>query len=318
MKRYLVTGGCGFIGSHLCDALRRAGHQLLVLDDLSTGKRANLAPGTELLIGDIADPALMARAVRDIDGCFHLAAIASVERGMRDWLGTHRTNLSGTITLFDAIRALPEGQRPAVVYASSAAVYGSGASPPVAETASCQPLSAYGADKYGSELHARVAGHVHGIPNAGLRFFNVYGPRQDPTSPYSGAISIFCDRMIRNAPVTIFGDGAQTRDFVYVDDVVRALRAAMAWLGTGASLPSGQAAFNICTGQPTRVRDIVTIIADLCGTTAPINFQAPRAGEIRHSHGAPELARGTLGFDARIGLAAGLQHVLTWLRASAA
>lgn len=312
MKRYLVTGGCGFIGSHLTDALCQAGHTVRVLDDLSTGTRANLAPGVELIIGDVADPAAMRRAVRDIDGCFHLAAIASVERGVQDWLGTHRANLTGAITLFDAIRAVPGPRKIPVVYASSAAVYGAAATPPVAETAPCEPLSAYGADKLACEHHARVATHVHAIPTTGLRFFNVYGPRQDPKSPYSGAISIFCDRIARGAPVTIFGDGLQTRDFVYVSDVVIALRAAMARLESAPTPISS--VFNVCTGHPIAIRDVALTIAKLSGVTTQQEFQPPRAGEIRHSHGAPEKARAGLDFAAKVSLPDGLQHVLAWLR----
>jgi UDP-glucose 4-epimerase len=312
MQRYLVTGGCGFIGSHLCDALRARGHAVRVLDNLSTGKRENLPPDTELLIGDIADPAVMAQAVRGIDGCFHLAAIASVELGVRDWLGTHRANLTGAITVFDAIRALPGGRRVPVVYASSAAVYGD-ASPPVAETASCQPLSAYGADKLGCELHARVAGHIHAIPTTGLRFFNVYGPRQDPASPYSGVISIFCERILRGAPITIFGDGLQTRDFVHVSDVVAGLQAAMA-RQAGRTTTTAEI-FNICTGSPISVLDVAETIARLSGTVARIDRKPPRSGEIRHSRGAPELARAVLGFSASTNFSDGLASVLGWMRA---
>jgi GDP-D-mannose dehydratase len=162
MTRWLVTGGAGVIGSHLCEALLARGDTVRVLDDLSTGRRENVPPGTELIEGDVADPSITGSAVRDVAGCFHLAAIASVERGISDWLGAHRTNLTGAITLFDAIRGLPA--RIPVVYASSAAVYGDAATVPIAEDTACQPLSAYGADKHGCELHARVANHVHASP----------------------------------------------------------------------------------------------------------------------------------------------------------
>src|ERR1700761_3440303 len=226
MSTFLVTGGAGFIGSHLCEALIARGDQVRVLDDLSTGHRRNVPAQATLIVGDVADPTAVAEAMADVDGCFHLAAIASVEKGVTDWLGTHRVNVSGTVTVFDAVRR--QGSRIPVVYASSAAVYGDAAVVPIAETAPCVPLSAYGADKYGCELHARVASHVHGIPAVGLRFFNVYGPRQDPKSPYSGVISIFCERIAAGLPITVYGDGQQTRDFVYVGDVVRALLGAMA------------------------------------------------------------------------------------------
>ncbi len=201
MPAYLVTGGAGFIGSHLCDALVARGDRVRVLDDLSTGHRENLPDGVEFIQGDIAVPATAQAAMVGMDGCFHLAAIASVERGVTDWTGTHRVNLSGTITLFDAIRR--SDTRIPVVYASSAAVYGDAQTVPIAEDSHKNPLSAYGADKLGCELHAKVASHVHGIPTCGFRFFNVYGPRQDPRSPYTGVISIFCERIGRGVPIVI-------------------------------------------------------------------------------------------------------------------
>lgn len=308
MAEFLVTGGAGFIGSHLCEALVRRGDAVRVLDNLSTGSRANLPEGVTLIEADIADQDAVRDAVRGTDGVFHLAAVASVARGVTDWLGTHRTNLSGAITVFDAIRC---GGRPVpVVYASSAAVYGDAATVPIGEDTERRPLSAYGADKYGCELHARVAGHVHGIPATGLRFFNVYGPRQDPRSPYSGVISIFCDRLARGEPVDIFGDGRQTRDFIYVADVVAALLAAMRRPAADAPV------FNICTGTPTTVLELAAVIARLAGTQATIRHGPPRAGEIRHSTGRPERARAALGLAPPVALPDGLRNVLDWLRAA--
>ena len=308
MSTYLVTGGAGFIGSHLCDALTRRGDTVRVLDDLSTGRRSNLAPGATLIEGDVADPAAVAAAMDGVDGCFHLAAIASVEKGITDWLGTHRANLTGTIAVFDAIRR--QGRKIPVVYASSAAVYGD-APVPIAETAPKAPLSAYGADKFGCELHARVASHVHGIPNVGLRFFNVYGPRQDPKSPYSGVISIFCERIAAGLPISIFGDGQQTRDFVYVTDVIRALLAAMALK------PADSPVFNVCTGIPTSVAGLADLIAELAGKPLRAHTKPPRAGEIRHSRGQLDAADSILGTRGRVALRTGLTEVLAWMTGSA-
>jgi UDP-glucose 4-epimerase len=305
---YLVTGGAGFIGSHLCDTLIARHDTVRVLDDLSTGHRSNLPAAATLIQGDVADPVIVARALDGVHGCFHLAAIASVEKGITDWLGTHRTNLTGTVTLLDEIRR--QGRRIPFVYASSAAIYGD-APVPIAETAPKTPLSAYGADKYGCELHAGVAGRVHAIPAVGLRFFNVYGPRQDPKSPYSGVISIFCERIAMGAPVTIFGDGRQTRDFVYVADVVAALLAAMSLR------PSGSPVFNVCTGVATSVAALAHLIADLAGMTLGVQAGPPRAGEIRHSRGVPALADTALGLSARIPLHTGLRDVLAWMAGSA-
>ncbi len=302
---YLVTGGAGFIGSHLCEALLDRGDQVRVLDDLSTGQRENLAAAVELIEGDIADTAAVRRAVEGVSGCFHLAATASVDRGISDWLGTHRANLTGAITLFDTIRQMP---RPVpVVYASSAAVYGDAASLPITETTECRPLSAYGADKYGCELHARVASHVHGVPTVGLRFFNDYGPRQDPRSPYSGVISIFCERIRRGAPIDVFGDGRQTRDFVYVADVVTALLAAMQLRPTDAPV------FNVCTGGAASVLDLAQVIAEAAGTTLDARHKPPRAGEIRHSAGSRAASQVALFLPTPVALHTGIAKVLDWL-----
>jgi UDP-glucose 4-epimerase len=306
MTDWLVTGGAGFIGSHLCDALLARGDAVRVLDDLSTGKRENLPPGTVLIEGDVADPIAVRDAMDGVGGCFHLAAIASVERGVSDWLGTHHANLTGAITVFDAARATCTP----VIYASSAAVYGDAATVPITEAAERRPLSAYGADKLGCELHARVASHVHRIPTVGLRFFNVYGPRQDPRSPYSGVISIFCERLRGGAPIDIFGDGGQTRDFVYVADVVAALLAAMRLA------PADARVFNVCTGIATSVLDLAQIIAELAGTRLDARHRPPRAGEIRHSTGSPALSRKVLGLAEPVSLRNGLGKVLDWLSGS--
>lgn len=310
MARFLVTGGCGFIGSHLSAALAGQGHAVRVLDDLSTGSLANLVPGAELVQGDVADAALVRQAMQGVDACFHLAAIASVERGVHDWLGTHRANLTGAIAVFDAARnSRPNGAAVPVVYASSAAVYGDVSMLPITEDAPTRPLSAYGADKLGCELHARVGGATHGLPTLGLRFFNVYGPRQDPRSPYSGVISIFCDRMAREEPVTVFGDGGQTRDFVHVSDVVAALLA-----GLGAASDEAPV-LNVCTGRQTSVLELAETVAAACGVRADIRRGPPRSGEIRHSLGSAARAEAVLGVAARTTLLAGLEDVVAWLRA---
>jgi UDP-glucose 4-epimerase len=302
VSRYLVSGGAGFIGSHLCDALIARGDTVRVLDDFSTGRRVNLPDGVELVAGDIADAATAARATERIDGCFHLAAIASVERGINDWLGTHRTNLTGTITIFDAIRR--HGTQVPVVYASSAAVYGDCRTIPIRETATRRPLSAYGADKYGCELHAITATQVHGIPTVGLRFFNIYGPRQDPRSPYSGVISIFCERIRNAAPILIRGDGMQTRDFVHVSDAVAALLAAMQLRPDAASV------FNVCTGEATAILELAHFIGKLAGKHPNVNHIPVSVGDIRHSLGDPTNMREVLGLSRMVPLRDGLVRLL--------
>lgn len=304
MKTYLVTGGCGFIGSHLCDALLARGHAVRVLDDLSSGTRANLQPEVTFHRGDVRDPDAVAAALDGVDGVFHLAAIASVERGVREWAETHRVNLGGTIAVLDGIRRLAAPVR--CVYASSAAVYGDCAALPIVEGADKRPLSAYGADKLGSEQHARVATHVHGIPTVGLRFFNVYGPRQDPASPYSGVISVFVERFGTGRPVAIHGDGRQTRDFIFVADVVAALMCAM-------TVPLADAeTFNVCSGVAVSVLELAELVAELSGVAADLRFEPPRRGDIRHSLGSPAASRTALGTGEPTSLRDGLRQLIDY------
>lgn len=301
MGPVLITGGAGFIGSHLVDALLGAGQAVRVLDNLSTGKVVNLDGRAEFIEGDVADAALVRRVAQGVSGIIHLAAIASVELSNQHWLGTHRVNQTGTIAVLDAAR---QSGRVPVVYASSAAIYGDQGDVLITEAARPAPRTAYGADKLGSELHASVAAAVHGVPTTGLRFFNVYGPRQDPSSPYSGVISIFASRIAARRPVTIHGDGHQVRDFIYVADVVAHLRAALAALQEAAA-PSASV-FNVCTGKPTSVLDIATTLAEVAGCRAEIQHGPSRAGDIRISIGDPGAARAALGLTAAVSLREGI------------
>jgi len=301
MGVYLVTGGAGFIGSHLADSLVADGHEVRALDDLSTGTRANLQSGIELHVGSVAEPGQVAAVADGVDGIFHLAAVASVQASVADWLGTHAANQTGTVAVLDAARTANRGAPVPVVYASSAAIYGDNPNVPLKEDEPARPLSAYAADKYGSELHARVASHLFGVPTMGLRFFNVYGPRQDPSSPYSGVISIFADRLARGDGVTIFGDGGQTRDFVYVADVVRALRAAMASPGDGARV------FNVARGSETSVTELANTLAAVLGVEADIAYADARPGDIRRSMGDPGRLAAALGVRAETPLPDGLR-----------
>ncbi len=302
MAHYLVTGGPGFIGSHLVDALLSSGHRVRVLDDLSTGKRANVDPDAELIVGTVADPEAVQTAASGVDGCFHLAAIASVARSNEDWLGTHQVNLGGTIAVLDAARRL--GGLP-VVYASSAAVYGD-ANGVAVESLLPAPLSSYGADKLGSELHARAGFAVHGVPSVGFRFFNVYGPRQDPHSPYSGVISLFATALAAGRALTLHGDGLQTRDFVYVRDIVAFLAAGMRH---AASSP-GAVVLNACTGRETSVRALAETLGGLLQVWPTVLSGPARAGDVRRSVGCPQRAMAVLGMSARTALTSGLETTL--------
>ena len=304
MANYVVTGGCGFIGSHLVESLLADGHGVRIVDDLSTGKRENVPTQAQVTVGDVADADLVAKVMAGADGCFHLAAIASVQRGNEEWLETHKANLTGTIAVLDAARTAKDGEPVPVVYASSAAVYGDCDALPLNEQAPTRPLSAYGADKLGSELHASVASGVHGVPTTGFRFFNIYGPRQDPGSPYSGVIAIFAQRLASGQGVTVFGDGGQYRDFVYVADVVRYLRAAMQ------DMPQGARVFNICTGRTTTVVQLARAIAEIAGVDADIGHGPARVGDIRESVGDPTAVTAAFGFSADTLLKDGLTETL--------
>ncbi len=302
--KYLITGGCGFIGSHLCDLLLSDGHKVVVLDDLSTGYLENLPQGVELVIGDVADYPTVHGVMEEVDGCFHLAAIASVERSVNDWVGTHRINQQGTVNVFNAARANDKRDPIPVVYASSAAIYGDNATTPLNEMVAPRPISAYGVDKLGSELHARVAWLVHAIPTVGMRFFNVYGPRQDPQSPYSGVISIFIDRILKNQHISIYGNGQQTRDFIYVGDVVRHLVTAMYSLKRNAEV------FNVCTGQSTSISQLAKVLGMVAGTHVQIDHHSARSGDIATSLGDPSKACSQLGVQYEINLGEGLKRTL--------
>jgi UDP-glucose 4-epimerase len=305
MAIYSITGGCGFIGSHLADHLVAVGHRVRVLDDLSTGRVQNLPQRADLIHADVADPAPVARAMKGVDGCFHLAAVASVQRSNEAWLETHRINAGGTICVLEAARA----EQVPVVFASSAAAYGCQKAPLVKESSPAAPLTAYGADKLASELHARVASLVHAVPTLGLRFFNVYGPRQSCHSPYSGVISVFVHRVLARKPLNIHGDGQQVRDFIYVEDAVRFLVA-----GMEAASPD-PAVFNVCTGVPTAVGALAMTIQDLCSPRVPLVFHPARAGDIRWSLGSPELAAAHLGLRAQVKLMDGLRATIESLTA---
>ncbi|MDA1324436.1 MAG: NAD-dependent epimerase/dehydratase family protein [Proteobacteria bacterium] len=302
MSSYLVTGGCGFIGSHLADALVESGHSIRILDDLSTGKRDNAPAGADVIVGDVGDLETVRGAMQGMDGCFHLAAIASVVRSNEDWLGTHRANLTGTINVFEAARN--SGAPLPVVYVSSAAIYGDNQDVPLAEGARPKPLTAYGADKLGCELHARVAHAVHNVSTTGFRFFNIFGPRQDPASPYSGVISIFANRIREGLPLTIHGDGEQSRDFVYVRDAVRFMVEGME------RLPAAPEVFNVCRGTGTSINALAEILFRLAGKTVEIRHADPRDGDIRLSVGDPSHARTHLGVVVETEIEDGLRVTL--------
>ncbi len=300
MGTFLVTGGAGFIGSHLVEALLAGGHKVRVLDNLSTGKATNVPHTATLTVADINDRDMLTPLMVGCDGIYHLAAVASVEQGNADWIGCSHTNLTGTLAVFEAAARL----RLPVVYASSAAVYGDIKANRLGETLLPRPLTSYGADKMACELHARAGGMVHGLPTFGLRFFNVYGPRQDPHSPYSGVVSRFVDRLVQGLPVTLFGDGLQTRDFIHVMDVVKTLQIAMDRADVTAPV------CNVCTGVGTSVRDLARTLGRVLQVIPALTEGPARTGDIRRSVGDDSLLRALLAPGPAMSLEQGLAHML--------
>jgi len=304
MATYLVTGGCGFIGSHLAEALIGAGHRIRVLDDLSTGQRDHLPKSAELLVGDVRDTAAVGRALANVDGCFHLAAVVAIERGEKEWRHAHEVNLAGALNVFRQASRAREGNPVPVVYASSAAVYGDARELPVDEESPVRPISAYGADKAACELHAAVMAHGRRMSLTGLRFFNVYGPRQDPSSMYSGVVSVFRERLLQGAALDIFGDGRQTRDFIHVADVTKFLVAAMR------SPVDGSAVYNVCTGNALSILELAEVLGQCLGKKPVLRFGPERSGDIRHSVGDPARAIAWFGCRADIDVRAGLAELM--------
>jgi UDP-glucose 4-epimerase len=274
----LITGGAGFIGSHLTDALLAKGYAVRIVDDLSTGKRSNLPldnPRVELIEGDVADAALVARAAQGCQAVAHLAAVASVQASVDDPVRTHQSNFIGTLNVCEAMR---QAGIKRVVFASSAAVYGNnGEGEPISEDTPKSPLTPYASDKLSSEHYLDFYRRQHGLEPVVFRFFNIFGPRQDPSSPYSGVISIFAERAEKGLPIAIFGDGEQTRDFFYVGDVVKLLTQAL-------EMPDPrEGAVNVGLNKTTSLNQLLGALSDVVGQLPEITYKDPRSGDIKHS-----------------------------------
>jgi UDP-glucose 4-epimerase len=306
--RALVTGGAGFIGSNLVDALLDTGAEVLALDDLSTGRRENLegalARGAALAEGDIADPGAIDAAIDGFgpDRVFHLAAQADVRRAVADPAFDATVNVLGTINVLEAALR----HRAPVVFASTGgAIYGEGEgrSLPFAEEAASLPETAYGASKLGGEVYLGLYRRLHGLPGVALRFGNVYGPRQDPHGE-AGVVAIFCGLLRSGEPLRVFGDGEQTRDYVYVADVVAALLAAERRLGDGGAAVEGP--YNVGTGIETSVLDLARRLAAATGAEPEIEHHPARKGEVQRVSIDPDAARRDLGWSAETGLETGL------------
>ncbi|MEN9405713.1 MAG: hypothetical protein RLY47_672 [Candidatus Parcubacteria bacterium] len=303
LKKVLVTGGAGFIGSHLVDALVARGVAVTVLDNLSTGKHENIAhhaSGVTFIEGSITDHDTVMRAAEGVDTIFHLAAVASVQKSIEHPLETHETNTTGTLAIFEAARKLFINK---VVYASSSAVYGDLPDMPKTELSQCCPKTPYGLHKMIGEAYAKLYYELHGVKSIGFRCFNVYGSRQDASSPYSGVISLFAKLLIKGEQPNIYGDGTATRDFVHVSDVVEANLLA-------AESDVDFDVFNIATGTETSINDLVQTMNNALGTNiTPIN-QPERAGDIKRSVADISKAQKLLKWSPKMALQEGISELL--------
>jgi len=301
MARCLITGGAGFIGSHIVEALQRMDHEVAVLDDFSEGSLNNLKHlegKVHFIKGSITDKEAVDKAVKGCEFIFHEAALVSVAESVKDPEKTMLVNVEGSRNVLEA--ALKNGAKK-VILASSAAVYGNSA-PPLAETADKNPLSPYGKSKLEMEKLALEYGEK-GLGTVCLRYFNVYGPRQSSGSPYSGVISQFMDALLAGRPAVIYGDGGQTRDFIYVKDVVRANILAM---------QKGKGCINIATGKQSTLNELLSVLADLVGTAPRKENRTEREGDIKHSYADVSKAKELLGFEPEYSLEEGLRQTLSW------
>ncbi|MGI9305195.1 MAG: NAD-dependent epimerase/dehydratase family protein [Gammaproteobacteria bacterium] len=302
MERVLVIGGAGFIGSHTVEALLAEGATVRVLDNLSAGKADNLPldnSSLEFVEGDIRDADTVASALNGVSHCLHLAAQVSVVNSLEDPRNSADQNILGFVTVLEAARRADVTR---FVYASSAAVYGDPVELPLTENVEPRPLSPYSVEKWVNEHYANLFQHLYDVSALGLRYFNVYGPRQDSKSPYAGVIALFVDRIREKMPLSVFGDGRQTRDFIYVGDVARANMAALRGDATGVS--------NVATGHTVTLLELIATLDKLCGVKSDVNFLPPREGDIAHSAGDPSHMHEVLNMKAETALSAGLSNLL--------
>lgn len=306
--RYIVTGGAGFIGSSLADRLVADDHDVVIIDDLSSGRRENIEhlldhPGVTFVEGSITDLDLLLDVSVGADGIFHQAAIASVPRSVADPLETNEVNVTGTVNLLWAAK---ECGVPAVVAASTSAIYGNSPVFPKEESMTPEPLSPYAVSKLAGEHYGRVFSDLYGIRTVFLRYFNVYGPRQDPNSEYAAVIPKFITRLLKGNPPIIYGDGEQTRDFIFVADVVRANIMAMESSASGV--------FNIAGGSRISLNQLASILSTVTGVNHRPVYDPPRVGDVRDSVAAISSAREAFGFSPAYTLDDGLRETVAWFQ----
>ena len=309
MAHYLVTGGAGFIGSHLCEELNRRGERVRVVDSLITGNRANLAhvPNVEFIEGDLADFSVATRAVQGIDYVLHQAAIPSVPRSVEDPITSNRANIDASLNLLVAAR---DAGVKRVVYAGSSSAYGNSPTMPKVETMPTAPLSPYALQKLVAEQYCQMFTRLYGLETVTIRYFNVFGPRQDPSSPYSGVISLFISALCEGRRPTIYGDGEQTRDFTYVANVVDGvLRACLAKDASGEVI-------NVATNGRVSLNQLFASLRDMIGAAVEPIYQDPRAGDVRDSQADISKAARLLGYTPLVTFEQGLRNTVEWYRAS--
>ena len=310
--RYVVTGGAGFIGSNIVDELVRRGESVVVLDDLSAGKEDNLADirnKISFIKGSINDIEAIRRSMQEADYVIHLAARTSVPRSVKDPVETNRVNIDGTLNMLMAAR---DAKVKRVVLAASSSAYGETPTLPKIETMQPEPISPYGVTKYASELYAQVFGRVYGLQSVSLRYFNVFGPRQDPGSPYSGVLSKFCSAFLEGTDPVVFGDGEQTRDFTYIENVVQATL-----LACDAPAASGKVV-NVGTGERISLNRTLELLREISGNALEAKYEPAREGDIRDSQADITLSRELLGYDPTVNFAEGLRRTFTWYQESQA
>jgi nucleoside-diphosphate-sugar epimerase len=307
VSRYLVTGGAGFIGSHLVDALLARGDRVRIVDDFSTGRQENLpaAAGFDLLAADLGADGVAARAVAGCDVVVHLAAIASVPKSVNDPVTSHKTNVDATLRLLIAARDAGVSR---FVFAGSSAVYGDLPELPKHEDHPTKPLSPYALQKLVAEQYCQLFTQLYGLETVTTRFFNVFGPRQDPSSPYSGVISLFIDAALEGRRPTVYGDGQQTRDFTYVSDVVAGVLRCCDVPGIGGEV------VNLAAGARVSLLEVLDTLADLTDAAIDPVFMPPREGDIRESQADITKARTMLGFTPDVSFRDGLSRTVATLR----
>jgi UDP-glucose 4-epimerase len=306
--RYLVTGGAGFIGSNTVDELVRRGHSVVVLDDLSSGKEDNLAEMRNkitLIKSSITDIEVVRKAMYEAEYVLHLAARTSVPRSVKDPIETNKINIDGTLNVLVSAKELKVKR---VVLAASSSAYGETPTLPKVETMQPQPISPYGVTKYVGELYAQTFGRCYGLENVALRYFNIFGPRQDPGSPYSGVLAKFCTAFLEDTQPVVFGDGEQTRDFTYVDNAVQANL-----LACEAPNVSGKV-FNVGVGGRVSLNEVLHELGKITGKTLEVKYDPPRDGDIRDSQADISQAREFLGYAPQVTFEDGLARTFEWYR----